>query len=197
MTHNDNRITPFRKTRRRAYQALEEDDNSTQAHEAVTPNVSPADKVQVVAAKDHLARQKEAEAIVNRAMWLARGAGVVPLPLLDFVALMAIQMTMLTQLSHLYGVDFSKNRAKKIVISLSASANTALTGGFIMYNVGKLAPGFAAIGGLLTMPLIGGSLTYAVGKTFIKHYELGGTLLDFDPQSTRAYFQTQFQRASK
>lgn len=182
-----NPVTPFRKARRRAYQALDEENLTSEISETTTPNP-------VLVPQDNAQRQAKAQAIVNRAMWLARGVGIVPIPWLDFVALSAIQMTMLTQLSYLYGVNFSKYRAKKILFSLSSSANAALSGSFIMHSVGRLAPGFSTVSSLLTMPLLGGALTYAVGKTFIKHYELGGTLLDFDPQTTRDYFQTQLQR---
>jgi hypothetical protein len=36
-------------------------------------------------------------------------------------------------------------------------------------------------------------VTYAIGRVFVQHYEMGGTLLDFDPDKTKAFFAEQFR----
>ena len=42
------------------------------------------------------------------------------------------------------------------------------------------------------MPVLSAGATYAIGNAFIKHFESGGTLLDFNPPDYR-----EFVKASK
>jgi hypothetical protein len=49
--------------------------------------------------------------------------------------------------------------------------------------------------GILAVPAFAGATTYAIGKVFIRHFESGGTFLDFDPSKAKAYFQQQFKKA--
>jgi len=39
------------------------------------------------------------------------------------------------------------------------------------------------------MPALSSGISYALGKTFIQHFEAGGTLFDLDPAELKAYFQ--------
>ncbi len=45
------------------------------------------------------------------------------------------------------------------------------------------------------MPATTGASTYAVGKVFIQHFESGGTLLDFEPEKMRGYYEQQYADA--
>jgi uncharacterized protein (DUF697 family) len=64
-------------------------------------------------------------------------------------------------------------------------------------SVIKVIPLVGSLAGLVSLPLVASSATYALGKVFIKHFESGGTLLNFDPESTKKYFQEQFAEAKK
>jgi hypothetical protein len=44
------------------------------------------------------------------------------------------------------------------------------------------------------MPGVAGAATYAVGKVFIQHFESGGTLLNFNPDSVRDYYKQELQK---
>ena len=48
--------------------------------------------------------------------------------------------------------------------------------------------------GILSMSILCGSSTYALGKVFTQHFESGGTLLDFDPDKMREYYQGQLEQ---
>ena len=50
---------------------------------------------------------------------------------------------------------------------------------------------------LASASAFGGATTYAVGKVFIQHFEMGGTLLNFNPDEVRKYFQEQYQQGMK
>ena len=65
---------------------------------------------------------------------------------------------------------------------------SSLAGGFVPTYL-KAVPGLGMVAGILTAPLFYGAVTYAVGKVFIEHFETGGTLLTFNADRMRVYFQ--------
>ena len=116
--------------------------------------------------------------------------GVLPFPVVDMVAVSVMQLALIRELSRIYGVDFSKQRAKAAIAALLSGMQT----GLVASSIFKYLPvvGYA----LTSMPVafaVGG-LTYAVGRVFMYHFELGGTLLDFDAEKLRGYFKSQLKR---
>ena len=57
----------------------------------------------------------------------------------------------------------------------------------------KLIPGLGTVIGGATASVAGAAATYALGRVFTQHFDQGGTLLDFDPISSREYFQKEFE----
>ena len=51
----------------------------------------------------------------------------------------------------------------------------------------KYVPVFGFLVGAIPAITTAAGITYAIGKVFIQHFELGGALLDFDAAKTRAY----------
>jgi hypothetical protein len=99
-------------------------------------------------------------------MWLAMGAGLLPLALLDYAMITGVQLRMLRQLSHNYQVPFSRDRGKTIIAALLGtiiplSLTNALT------SVLKMVP--------IAGPVIGGS-----------------TFLDLEPATVREHFRQEF-----
>ena len=58
-------------------------------------------------------RKAETNRMIKNHMYGAMGIGLIPLPVVDFLALTGIQIRLLYKLSKFYGVDFSKDKAKK------------------------------------------------------------------------------------
>ena len=117
-----------------------------------------------------------------------------PLPWVDVVALMAVHMRMLSKLAEMYEVPFLENGVKSIV--------STLLGSIISTNLGvglgslvRAVPWVGPIVGIAAMPGLYSASTYAIGRVFVTHFESGGTFLDFDPQKTRAYFVSEFEKA--
>ena len=121
------------------------------------------------------------------------GAGLIPVPFVDLVAVSGAHLKMLREVSKVYGVEFQAERGKAVIASL------------IGYIVPK-ALSFGTVGSLLkTIPVLGefvgapfmvafcGASTYAIGKVFIQHFESGGTFLTFDPAKVKEYFRKEFQ----
>ncbi|MRG97793.1 YcjF family protein [Polyangium spumosum] len=142
-------------------------------------------------------RVGRAEAIIRRNVLWSLGAGAVPIPLLDAIAVTGVQMKMLSELSELYEVEFTKDIAQKLVTSLLSSLGGLTLGASIGSSVAKLIPGVGTALGIVTIPIFAGAFTLATGKVFMMHFESGGTLLNFDPVAMRSYFKQEFERAKE
>lgn len=141
-------------------------------------------------------RKTETDRIIKNYTYGSMGIGLIPLPVVDFLALTGIQIKLVHKLSKFYGVDFSKARAKSIISSLIGSFLPVATAGPIA-SVIKAIPIIGQTTGGLTMLVTGGAGTYALGKVFVQHFESGGTFLDFNPEKVRAYFAEQFEVGKK
>lgn len=142
------------------------------------------------AARDEAAR----ELVRNRAAWSA-GIGLMPWPLVDVVAISAIQLNMIKSLADLYEVEYSEQRAKAFVGTL---LGTIVPASFLhsFSRIFRMLPGFGFLAGLL-VPGTAGAATYALGRVFMQHFAFGGTLLDFEPETTRAYLEEQYAVAKE
>lgn len=141
--------------------------------------------------EDSEERLAAAMSTVRSHMYVSMGTGVIPLPVVDLVALTGVQMNMARKLSQYYGITFKENLVKNIVASLVGSV---LPIGFAG-GVGSMVKAVPFISGLavLTMPALAGAATYALGKVFILHFESGGTFLDFDVEKMREHFQEEMK----
>jgi uncharacterized protein (DUF697 family) len=139
-------------------------------------------------------RLGEARALVRRNVYWALGLGLVPLPLVEVVAVTAVQVKMLKQLSDLYGVAFSGRRARTLVWSLVTGLGMAATGS-LAGSLFKLVPFAGLLVGTVGVSVVAAALTQAIGDLFIMHFEAGGTLLTFDVEAMRGHFREEYERA--
>jgi uncharacterized protein (DUF697 family) len=141
-------------------------------------------------------RINEANTIVRNHVLGSMGIALVPIPVVDLVALMGIQLKMVHSLAKLYRVPFSENLGKSLIVSLVGGVmptSTAMT----LASLAKVVPGMGTAAGMVSVSILGGATTYAIGSVFIQHFESGGTLLDFDPKKMREYFTTKLQEGKK
>jgi uncharacterized protein (DUF697 family) len=131
---------------------------------------------------------QEATRIVRHWSAWSAGAGLLPLPLVDMVAMVALQIAMLRRLAALYDVPFHEQRSKSAVAALIGGVNAGYLGGSAL----KMFPIFGLLS-LAAMPAVNGAITYAVGRVFIQHFASGGTFLDFDPVKVKDYFEEQYR----
>ncbi|MCF7971185.1 MAG: DUF697 domain-containing protein [Methylococcaceae bacterium] len=137
----------------------------------------------------------EAQNIVRTHTYYAMGAGLVPIPVFDFVAVTGIQIDMLRCLSNLYEIDFMENKGKNLLGALTGGGASSSFAPMLASTV-KMIPFLGSILGAVSMPAIAGATTYAVGKVFIQHFEAGGTLLNFDPKAMKAYYAEQLKEGN-
>lgn len=135
-------------------------------------------------------RKEHAEKLVDRFATWAGAVGVIPVPLVGLVAVGALQLQMLRRLSQVYNIPFSENRGKSIITALLGAA-IPTTSGLGAAETLKAIPVVGTVLSMLVTPTLAAALTYAIGRTFIQHFETGGTLLDFNPPDYREFLKGQ------
>jgi uncharacterized protein (DUF697 family) len=135
-------------------------------------------------------REESASKLVDRfAIW-SGVAGLIPLPVVDVLAVGGLQVQLLRRLSQIYGVEFSENRGKAAIAAL-AGAMIPATSGMGAASALKTVPILGALAASFVMPVLSAGATFAIGKAFIQHFESGGTLLDFNPPDYREFVKHQ------
>jgi uncharacterized protein (DUF697 family) len=134
-------------------------------------------------------REEMASSLVDRfAMW-AGVAGLIPVPIVDLIAIGGLQLQMVRRISQIYDVPFAENRGKAIISSLVGSAvptSSALGAAEVLKALPLIGTAISAF----VMPALSAGATYAVGKAFILHFSSGGTLLDFNPPDYREFLKS-------
>ncbi len=130
------------------------------------------------------------EAIKKYSLYSA-GAGLIPMPLVDFAAISAIQLKMLKQVAEIYGIAFDTERARSIVAALIGGLAGTSLGYGLGRNLLKAVPVFGPVLGGFSVSAMGGAVSWAVGRVFMQHFASGGTLLDFDPDAMRQHFKSE------
>jgi uncharacterized protein (DUF697 family) len=118
--------------------------------------------------------------------------GLLPAPLFDIMALSGVQLNLLRSLCKHYAVDFDEQLGKGMVSALVSGSLPVLTV-LGLSSFAKLIPGIGTVGGALSMTVLAGATLYATGQVFIRHFEAGGTLLDFDSKHWQAFFKQQLE----
>jgi uncharacterized protein (DUF697 family) len=143
---------------------------------------------------ERAARLARAETLVKDHMLMSAGVGLIPAPVLDIVAGVGIQLALLKRLADLYSVPFSESAARGVITSLLGGVGTGVLAAGIFLSAVKLVPGAGTLFGVVSMPIALAAVTYAIGKLFIAHFEIGGTLADFNVSANRHYFKELVQR---
>jgi uncharacterized protein (DUF697 family) len=146
---------------------------------------------------DPAVRLARAEGIIHRNVLWAMGAGVVPLPIADLLAIIAVQVKMLKEMSDVYDVPFKEDLVKKLVASLLSGMGGVGVGAILGMSLAKFIPVIGTTLGVVAVPVVAGACTHATGRVFVMHFESGGTFLDFDPNKVRDYFKAEFDAAKE
>lgn len=137
-------------------------------------------------------RQSVDMVIRNHIMW-SMGAGFIPVPIADIFAVTAVQLDMVRQMCKLYDVSFKETEGKALISTLTGSGLARLGSRALV----KLIPGVGSYIGGVSLAILSGASTYALGEVFKKHFETGGTFLDFDPARLKKFYQEKFEKGKK
>ena len=133
-----------------------------------------------------------AQDIVKTHMLAATSVGFLPLPLLDIAALTGTQLSLLHRLCNHYGVEFNEKKSKTLLTSLiGGSLPIVVTMG--LSSFAKVIPGIGTVSGGIGTAALAVAVVYATGQVFIRHFEVGGTLEDFNSQHWQSFFKQQLE----
>lgn len=131
---------------------------------------------------------KAQEVIKHNVAWSA-GAGMVPVPGLDLVAITGVQLKMINELCQAYGIPFKKSLARPIVISLIGSLGASMLAPVVASTTFKLLPGIGMLLSGTALAATSAGITYAVGNLFLDHFKSGGNLENFNLIAGRGVFK--------
>ncbi|MBU0973646.1 MAG: DUF697 domain-containing protein [Proteobacteria bacterium] len=146
--------------------------------------------------EDVVDKKAIANDIIRKRVYASVGAGFVPIPIFDILALSGIQIEMVSRLSRLYEIPFKKDIVKTAISALVGGVLPVAAAPMIAALV-KLIPVVGYTTSAVTMSAAGGASTYAIGKVFVQHYESGGTLLNFNAEKVKEYYDEKFKEGEK
>jgi uncharacterized protein (DUF697 family) len=156
--------------------------------------------------------KEETDRIVRRHVWASMGASFIPVPIVDFAGLAIIQFNMLRKLSNAFGIPLIKRTGKNNLSSWTAILASFADDAVFMAarkialpavsisltaSITKVVPGVGQTLGVISMPIISGAFTYALGKVFIMHFASGETFLTLNPEKVKAYYAEMFEEGKK
>ena len=139
-----------------------------------------------------LTKEQGAEKVIKTHVLWSLGAGLMPVPLLDIAAVTAIQIDMLRQLAAEYKVDYSASTGKTFV--------AALTGGTvarIAASAVKAIPGVGSVIGGISMSVMSGASTHAVGEVARSYFVAGADLSKVDVGEAKKAYGQEFERGKQ
>ncbi|CAK8714541.1 MAG: DUF697 domain-containing protein [Candidatus Electrothrix sp. AW5] len=136
--------------------------------------------------------KEDVDRIVRRHVYAAMGGGLFPVPLVDFLLILGIQLNMLRKISSLYHLPFAKNRVKNLLGALIGGTFSSSCGIQLGARIAKIIPVLGQTAAVATVCTSAGASTYAIGKIFNRHFAQGGTFLSFDPKEAATFYQKMF-----
>lgn len=133
-----------------------------------------------------------AEQVIKQHVIWACGAGLVPVPIVDFVAVSAIQVDLIRQLCVLHGSSYEEGTGKMWVGALTGGALARIGASAI-----KAIPGIGSLIGGLSMSIASGASTWGVGQVVNKHLAAGGTLTDLNVEKAKQQYEAEYERGKE
>lgn len=135
-------------------------------------------------------QNQHADTIIRNHVVMSMGAGIIPIMLVDIIAVTALQVDMVRQLCKVYNIDFEETKGKALISSITAST-IARAGA---RSLVKALPGIGWMIGGVAVSLFAGASTYGLGKAFEKHLASGGTLFNVDISALKQSYRDLFEK---
>jgi uncharacterized protein (DUF697 family) len=146
--------------------------------------------------KEEMVEKSDPNNTVKNHVIGSMAVGLIPLPIVDLVALTGVQVNMLRKLAKAYDVPFFQDKVKNILACL-IGGGLPVTLSATFSSLLKTIPIIGQTTGAISMSILAGATTYATGKVFIQHFESGGTFLNFDPEAVKEYYETMFKEGQQ
>jgi len=116
------------------------------------------------------------------------GVCLIPVPIIDTMALTRVQVNLLRNLSEAYGIKFSRYKVKNLIATL-VGRSLILSLSVPVASFMKIIPVVGQTVGSFGMSVSAGATTYALGKVFANHFASGGTLQDFNSDEKKEDYE--------
>ncbi|MGJ8606165.1 MAG: YcjF family protein [Marivita sp.] len=137
----------------------------------------------------------QAARVISSAVKWSAAAAIVPIPVVDLIALGAVQVKMVRDLAHVYGVDADSETLQSVVSALLGTLASATISGGLLGSSLKVVPVGGTILGSVGLAAFGSAATYAIGKIFVAHFEKGSTVSSFSAEAVEAELKQEFAAA--
>jgi len=134
-------------------------------------------------------RRARADRVIKKHVIWSTGAGLIPIPVADLAAVTAVQVSMLEELAVIYGVQYSESVLKSFV--------TALTGGMaarLGASALKAIPGLGSVIGGVSMSVMSGASTYAVGQVAKRQFDDSADLAKVDLGKAKQDYKEAYEK---
>lgn len=131
----------------------------------------------------------QAQRIVNQHVLWSLGAGAIPLPVVDVLAVTGIQLDMMIALCHHFERPFSEQWAKTIISSMWGSIAARYAASYI-----KFVPVIGTLFGGVSMAIMSGASAYALGQVFIVYLNDGKDLEDIDIEEAKQRYEQELEK---
>lgn len=146
---------------------------------------------------DHDAKIAAARTAVKRYVTTAFATGFSPIPFSDAAVLVPMQITMMAQLSSIYGISIKKKALTQVLTALAGSGLSTFAGRTIAGSLFKLIPGVGSLGGGVIAGGTAASITYALGNAYIRLLQLMERNPDMGRREISARFKSFFKEEWK
>ncbi len=142
-------------------------------------------------------RNHDATEIVKKWSQWSVAASLIPVPVVDTLAISGTQIKMIHALCACYGVPFRRERAVAVATGLLGGAATTTIAHSVTRVLVKSIPFVGPLFALTAEPALSFATTYGIGQAFIKHFESEGTLDDFSAKQMKYYVDAQFAKGKQ
>ena len=137
-------------------------------------------------------KKYKADNIIKNHVMFATGAGAIPIPLLDFAGVTAVQLDMMKKLTNLYNENYSENLGKAFIASLTSTSIARMGASLI-----KAIPIVGTALGVVSMSIMSGASTYALGNVITQFLEKGIGFKDFNEDMARKIYEENLEKGKK
>jgi uncharacterized protein (DUF697 family) len=108
------------------------------------------------------------------------------------MAVSSIQVDLVQNLCEIYNVNFYKNQGKSSISALVGTSLASLGSSLI-----KAIPGVGSFLGGVSMSILSGATTYAIGQVFAEHFEKGGTMEDLNVADFSKFYKQKLEEGKR
>jgi uncharacterized protein (DUF697 family) len=137
-------------------------------------------------------KRYKADSIIKNHVMFATGAGAIPIPLLDFAGVTAVQLDMMKKLTNLYNDNYSENVGKAFIASVTSTSLARMGASLI-----KAIPGIGTVLGVVSMSIMSGASTYALGNVITHFLDKGIGLEDINEDMARKVYSENLEKGKK